>query len=425
MALEDANLAENNFDAEGRRTWGTSITVEGMTFATSLFWQPLQNQEDPFSEVGEASEGILEGADLFCIKPGKAPQFGICVSHEGYKSGESVAAVTLSTALSDRSSFIAVFQTSQGWWYTCVRNDIILSDGDMLFLSEEDAKSQFISMLAVPDWGRKIAPKEWGLEDTEYLDLEKLMQRGVHSKLQKIKGLRGAKLLLIVGISVVVVLWLLSNIIDALLFTPKKRQVIVPVQPKVIQKVEKAPEIKPWESLNNPTQIMTECMTKIQQLIQIMPPGWEINNLSCTPGGVSTSWNRKIGRLSWVKKALDVSKINFSYRTFSDTGDSVSAGVSLGKIMQISSPPLKSPTELRETLNDFFQSINQNVALSDGSYTSPERNIYRFIGFKFSSGYNPKVWSDLLTKFSGLNIKMINYSPSNEIWEYEGAIYAL
>lgn len=425
MALEQANLADNNFDADGKKTWGTSITVEGVTFATSLFWQPLQNQEDPFSEVAEASEGILEGADLFCIKPGKAPQFGIGVSSEGYKSGESVAAVTLSTALSDRSSFIAVFQTKQGWWYTCVRNDIILSDGDMLFLSEEDAKNQFISMLAVPDWGRKIAPKEWNLEDTEFIELEKLMQRGLHSKLQKIKGLRGAKLLLIIGISVVVVFWLLTNIIDALLFTPKQRQVIVPVQPKVIPKVEKAPEIKPWETLNNPTQIMTECMSKIHQLTRIMPPGWTIGNLSCTPSGVSTSWSRQIGRLSWVKKALDVSKVNFSYRTFSDNGSSVSAGVSLGKIMQIASPPLKSPTELRETLNDFFQSINQNVSLSDGSYTSPEKNIYRFIGFKFSSRYNPKVWSDLLTKFSGLDIRMINYSPSSEIWDYEGAIYAL
>lgn len=426
MALEDANLTDINSDAEGKRTWGTKITVDGTSYATSLFWQPLQNQDDPFTEVGEASEGILEGADLFCIKPGKAPQFGICVSHEGYKSGENVAAVALATALSDRSSFVAVFQTDKGWWYTCVRNDIILSDGDMLFLNEEDAKNQFISMLAVPDWGRKIAPAAWGIEETEDIELEKLMQRGLHSKLQKIKGLRGATLLMVIGISAVVVFWLLSNIINALFFTPKKRPVIVPVQPKIIKPVvEKAPEVKPWERLNDPSQIMSECMAKIEQLVRIMPPGWQIGNLNCTPAGVSTSWSRQIGRLSWVKKALDVSGIQFSYRTFSDTGDSIAAGVSLGKIVQISSPPLKSPTELREILNDFFQGINQNVSLSDGSYTSPEKNIYRFIGFRFSSTYNPEVWSGLLTKFSGLEIKVINYSPSTNIWTYEGAIYAL
>lgn len=421
--LDNDNLVDNNLDIDGVRTWGTGITIDGITYATSLFWQPLQNKEDPFAEVGEASEGILEGADLFCIKQGKAPQFGICVSHEGYKSGQNVAAVTLATALADRSSFIAVFQTPNGWWYTCVRNDIILSDGDMLFLSEEDAKNQFISMLAVPDWGRKIAPKEWGIEETEDISLQQLLQRGMNAKLQKIKGLRGAKLLMVIGISAVVGFWLLSNIINALLFTPKERPVIVPVQPKVVQKVEKAPEIKPWERLNNPITIMSECFELTQKLQKIMPPGWSIGPMQCSQSGVTTSWNRNMGRMSWVKKALDKSGVNFSFRTFSDTGTSIAAGVSYNKIMQISSPPMKSSVELRETMNNLFQSIGQNVSLSDGSFTSPEKNIYRFVGFKFTSRYNPVVWGDLLTKFSGLDIKMINYNGGE--WSYEGAIYAL
>ena len=170
--LEDANLADDDYDGRNvQRSWGTSITVGGTTYATSLFWQPLQNVTDPFQEVEDASEGVLEGADLFCIKGGKAPQFGICVSHEGYKGGEAVAAVSLATAMSNISSYVAVFKTPQGWWYTCIRNDIILSDGDMLFLNEQEAKDQFLSMLAVPDWGRKIAPPEWGIEETEYPDL--------------------------------------------------------------------------------------------------------------------------------------------------------------------------------------------------------------------------------------------------------------
>lgn len=421
--LDNVSLVESNQDSDGKKTWGTSITVDGVTYATSLFWQPLQNQEDPFTEVGEASEGILEGADLFCIKPGKAPQFGICVSHEGYKSGQNVAAVALATAFADRSSFIAVFKTPQGWWYTCVRNDIILSDGDMLFLSEEDAKNQFISMLAVPDWGRKIAPKEWEIGETEDIPLSQVLQRGMPAKLQKIKGLRGAKLLMVIGISAVVGFWLLSSIINTLLFTPKQRPVIVPVQPKVIKKVEKAPEIKPWEKLSNPTQIMSECYDKIQQLKRIMPPGWTIGALQCSQTGVTTSWTRNLGRMSWIRKALDKSGVKFSFRSFSDNGNSMAAGVSYDKIDQISSPPMKNLVELRETLNNLFQSIGQSVSLSDGSFTSPEKNIYRFVGFKFSSRYNPLVWSDLLIKFSGLDIKMINYD--GEVWTYEGAIYAL
>ena len=424
--LDDAKFADT--EAEGpNKTWGTNITVDGQTYATSLFWQPLQNQDEPLAEVVEASEGILEGADLYCIKPGKAPQFGICVSHEGYKSGQTVAAVALATALADRSSFIAVFKVDEGWWYTCVRNDIILSDGDMLFLNEEDAKNQFMSMLAVPDWGRKIAPEEWNIEDTESIHLEHLLQRGTTTKLQKIKGLRGAKLLMVVGISAVVGIWLLSNLIDALLFTPVKRPVVVPVQPKVVKKVEQAPIIKPWETLKNPTQIMIQCTVIVRDLRRILPPGWTIGSFKCSQSGVTTSWTRNVGRMSWMRKALDESGVKFSFRNFADSGNSLAAGVNYTKVDQIASPPTLSLPALRATLNNLFQSIGQKVNLSNGTFkqkiNEKESRSYRYVGFSFSSKYNPLVWNALLTKFSGLDIKVISYN--GEEWKYEGAIYAL
>ena len=424
--LDEAKFSEE--DTEGSvRTWGTSITVDGQTYATSLFWQPLQNQEEPLTEVTEASEGILEGADLYCIKPGKAPQFGICVSQEGYKSGQVVAAIALSTALADRSSFIAVFKVDEGWWYTCVRNDIILSDGDMLFLNEEDAKNQFTSMLAVPDWGRKIAPEEWNIDDAENIKLEHLLQRGTTAKLQKIKGLRGAKLLMIVGISAVVGLWLLSSLIDALLFTPVKRPVVVPVQPKVDPKVERPPVIKPWENLKNSSQIMQGCVSIIKKLQRILPPGWEIGDFTCSQSGVSTSWKRTFGRMSWIKRSLNNSGINFSYTNFSEDGNNLAAGVNYPVVETISSPPMVSLPTLRETLNNTFQSIGGKIELNNGVFTQNygenERYTYRYVGFRFSSNYNPLIWDNLLTKFSGLDIKVIKYDGST--WNYEGAIYAL
>lgn len=424
--LDNTNISDNNAD-DVARTWGTHITVSGQTYATSLFWQPLQNQEEPITEIIEASEGILEGADLYCIKPGKAPQFGICVSQEGYKGGTVAAAVSLATALADRSSFIAVFKVPEGWWYTCVRNDIILSDGDMLFLNEEDARNQFTSMLAVPDWGRKIAPESWNIEDVENIQLEHILQRGTTAKLQKIKGLRGAKLLMVVGISVVVGLWLLSSLIDALLFTPVERPVVVPVQPKVVKKVERVPVTKPWEKLKNPAQIMSSCVLGIRQFKSILPPGWDIGTFSCSQNGVTTSWTRTFGRMSWMKMALDKTKFKVSYANFANDGNSVAAGINYPKIEVISSPPTLSLPKLRETLNNLFQSIGGTITLSNGSFaqtiSEDERYTYRYIGFSFTSTYNPLVWSSLLTKFSGLDIKVINYNGSD--WTYEGAIYAL
>ena len=423
--LEEAKLIDEEYEKKNNRTWGVGFDLDGTWYATSLFWQPLQNQEDPYTEVGEASEGVLEGADLFCIKPGKAPQFGICVSEEGFKTGNQAGAVALATALSDRSSFIAVFKVGNGWWYTCVRNDIILSDGDMLFLNEEEAKEQFMSMLAVPDWGRKIAPPEWEIEDTEYPDLGRLLSKGAKSKLQKIKALRGTKLMLLIGVSAVVGFWLISNIISGIFFTPKKMPVVVPVKPKIVRKVETKPEVRPWESLVAPQAIMHKCANGIAAVQGILPPGWKLGDLTCTPGGIVTTWTRQIGRVSVINHALDKSGVAFARRAVSDNGESVAATIPLGRLQKMPSPPTKNAGDLKYAINDLFQSIGQPITLTNTTYTSPNGTVYRMIGFKFTSQQNPITWSNLLTKFSGLEIKSIIYRIDQKTWEYEGTIYVL
>lgn len=424
--LEEAKLLDDDIErTSSKKTWGTSITVDGTTYATSLFWQPLQNASDPFQEVEEASAGVLEGADLFCIKGGKAPQFGICVSHEGYKNGETVGAVALATALSEIGSYVAVFKTDQGWWYICIRNDIILSDGDMLFLSEEEAKTQFMSMLAVPDWGKKIAPKEWEIEETEEMDVGELLMRGAKSKLQKIKALRGTKLFAIIAISAVVGIWLLSSLVDTLFLTPTVRPIVVPVKPKVVQKAEPVVEIKPWEKVPNAKTIMQNCYTGIVDLNKILPPGWTIGNISCSNGSAATSWARNVGRVSWAKKALDDSGLNFSGYSFSSDGNSLSATLSLPRAEEQLNPPQKNLMELQNELNDLFQSIGVKISLSIGSAKSSTGMAYRTLQFSLDSEYNPQTWVELLTKYSGLEIKLITYSPQSKNWHYEGMIYVL
>ena len=103
----------------------------------------------------------------------------------------------------------------------------------------------------------------------------------------------------------------------------------------------------------------------------------------------------------------------------------LAASVSIGDISVRNDKPNRNINDLRNTLNDFFQAINHDVALMDGEYTSNRKNIYRFIKFKFSSVNNPMVWKDLLTKFSGLEISMIKYNNNGNLWDYEGVIYAL
>ncbi len=422
--LDDAKMPDDDYAADQERNWETLFTSGGVEFATSLFWQSLQNQETPLPEIIESSQGILEGADLYCVKKGKTPQFGICVSTDGYKPGLNVGAISLATALSDQPSFVAVFKVPNGWWYVCVRDDVILANGDMLYLSEEDAKKQFMSMLMVPDWKLKIAPPEWNIEDTLYPELEDLLARGSKVKLQKINT-RGKMFYAIAGVGAFVVLYIAYELFMSLFETKPAAPVVVPIKPKVVKTEEVPPEPKPWENLPDPVAVFSGCRSKIMDLVQIMPPGWKINEVTCTTGGANTSWTRQFGRISIADQALTASGLNFSARSISNDGKSVMAALSLGKIETEPSEPTKSQLDLKINLNEFFQSIDQTVSLTDDSYTSPQKNVYRSVKFKFSSNYNPEIWSGLLTKFSGLKINLIKYNPDTGVWYYEGAIYAL
>ena len=150
-----------------------------------------------------------------------------------------------------------------------------------------------------------------------------------------------------------------------------------------------------------------------------------MSEITCNAGGASTSWIRSTGRILYVNDAMEKSGLNFASKSFDAEGNVLAASVSIGDISVRNDKPNRNINDLRNTLNDFFQAINHDVALMDGEYTSNRKNIYRFIKFKFSSVNNPMVWKDLLTKFSGLEISMIKYNNNGNLWDYEGVIYAL
>jgi len=425
----DDSVLDDEYGGNAHRTWGTSISIGGVSYATSIFWQPLQNPSDPMQEIESSASAVMEGADLFCIKGGRTPQFGICVSQEGFKSGQYVAAVSLVGAMDNLSSFIGVFKVPEGWWYVCVRNDIILSDGDILFLNEEEAKNQFLSMLVVPDWGMKIAPSSWEIEETKEISIEESIQRGPHVKLKKIKGLRGTKLLLIVVLSIVVGGWLVSSLIDKLLFTPVKKPVVVPIRPKVMAPVEEVKPIpKPWESLVNPQLFVDNCFHNIKKIRSLEPPGWQIGSIVCNGKSVSTSWTREVGFLSIAQQTIEKSDIKLSSHWFNETGTMLSASIALPEIPTVESAPKYNTVELRNVINNEFQSINLPISLSNSSFevvNGNNRQTFRQVKFQFNSPHDPVRWLGLLIKYSGIEFNLITYSPKDNNWHYEGVIYVL
>lgn len=403
------------------KAWRSSFTERGVTYAASLFWQPLLNEDKPMPEIREAAENILEGADLYVTRKGKSSQFGLAASSQGFLPGSPSAAISLISGLGTVTSFLGVFKVDTGWWYICFRNDVILSDGDTLFISEKDAKNQLIAMLAVPDWDIVFAPAEWNIEDTKSDPLGSMLERGIQTRLNKINANNDTLMLAVIVVCFAVISWFGYTTLKDLFFSAPEEPVIEPVE---VVEPKLPPEPKPWIELPNPRDVLRECYLATQKVVQVVTPGWHIEGVTCTPSsGLVTSWRRDLGRLVWIEQALNVSGVKFSSRVLGRDGSTVMVSVPIGEITKLNSPPEYNEGDLINTINDLNQTLGINIHATPKTWVSPRGTKYNLMSFSISSNNDPLIWSDLLMKFSGLTIDTVKYDINSGTWTYKGEIY--
>ena len=403
------------------KAWRSSFTERGVTYAASLFWQPLLNEDKPMPEIKEAAENILEGADLYVTRKGKSSQFGLAASTQGFAPGLPSAAISLISGLGTVTSFLGVFKVDTGWWYICFRNDVILSDGDTLFINEKDAKNQLIAMLAVPDWDIVFAPAEWNIEDTKADHLGPMLEKGIQTKLAKINAGNDTLMLAVIIVCFAVISWFGYTTLKDLFFSAPEEPVIAPVE---VEQPELPPEPKPWVELPNPRDILRECYFATQKVVQVVTPGWHIEGITCSQGaGLVTSWKRDMGRLTWIEQALNVSGVKFSSRVLGRDGSTVMVSVPIGEITKLNSPPEYNEEDLVNTINDLNQTLGIGISIAPKSWVSPRGTKYNLLSYSITSNNDPLIWSDLLMKFSGLTIDTITYDINSGTWTYKGDIY--
>ncbi len=443
MPLDDDVFAEEPIGAENQTPnvaqgeeeapWGATMTVGNTVYAASIFWQPLQDPDNPLPEVRETAENVLDNADLYVVRPSGMPQYGLGISSEGHRAGMPVAALGLVDTFSDVPSSVSVFKVPEGWWFIAVRNDLILSEEDMLFLREEDAKKNFISMMAVPDWGRKIAPASWEIEGTEELDIGEVLAKSTKVKLQKLKTEFGAKNIVYIAAIVIALGWLgyytVSNYFGG---DEVIREVIAP--PPIIKPVIDKPKVQnepmPWDSLVLSTELATSCADAIKILTSYQVPGWKLGDINCKATGLSTTWSLLWGRIAFLKEALKIYDIKNLHFSVSEDGKSAAGTIPFNNIKKIASPPAMKANDVMTELTDVFQALNLPVTISiTNVQTEPTQKnampmyLYSFVSFAFSSEIPPADWESFFNSFASLEITDIMYNPESNIWKYEGRIY--
>lgn len=419
-----------------------TIVVDGTIYAVGLMWQSLQNPDDPIPEIREIIESE-PGLDLYCLRPASAPQYGVGRKSMGHQEGQPSAAAAVASTYANKTSVCAVFRVKEGWWFVSIRNDLILSEEDRLFTTEEEAQRAFFSMMAVPDWEVKIAPKEWEIEGSEQVILSNLIKNARKIRLVELSAAKRTQFLIVVAVVIVLLIAGVFYLISSLWETVFTQEKIVAVPtPEIIKPIEPAPEKpKPWEKVPETKTFLNKCWNNSYQLDTMTIPGWKLGSVVCTPTGITTDWTKSWnpgGRIAWLKSAINEYKISKVDIQLNEAGTNATGAISFNDIPLVASVPGLDDNQIRDELTDIAQATNLPIQFSkqtvldppnnaDGS-VPPNQQTYTYFAFTISSAYTPWEWKTFFDKFTGLELLKIEFNPDEAStinkWKYEGRIYA-
>lgn len=445
----EQSIQSNQIDTSLENPSQGTVTIRKQKYAVGLVWQPLQDPDNPTPEIREAMETDSD-SDLYCLRITSTPQYGLAKSSLGHRSGELSLAATVASALSDKTSICAVFKLDEGWYFLAIRNDLILSENDVLFKTEAEAEDAFYSMMAVPDWDLKIVPAEWNIEGAISRTIDTVIRDArTKVRLEELGAKRRNQALLFIGVILVLVFVLVFySMLNV--FTPviQSEEKIEPIPiPEIIKPVEPTPEKpKPWEKIPDTKAFLNKCWNNAYQLKALNIPGWSLGIITCSNTALTTSWSRGDARIwkaqpriAWVKAALNEYKLTNVNLRINNDGASANGQVVFYDIPLIASVPIYTEQQLWEELTDIKQAAKLNLTFQRHTVLDPPNNPdgskpdhqqeYVYFVFSITSPFTPFEWMTFFEKFPGLELTKIEFNPATESkdqnkWKYNGRIYA-
>ena len=413
-----------------------TIEVAGKVYAVGLFWQPVQEEKNYLKEIKATVQTVVTTANLYCLKKGAATQYGLGSTSAGHKSGMLSGASGIANALRDKSSAICVFKIKEGWWFITIRNNLILSEEDTVYTDENDAKEAFESMLSIPDWGYKIAPAEWGIEETTEMSAEDLLGRGQAIELKKIDS-NTTKNLMIIALIGLFGWWYYQKQQEK---AELKRKLLEKKRQEEIRKAmppppPPPPPPAPWEMLVDPEDFAKKCTILIVNSTGTVP-GWELNNSSCKEKQLSATWKRSYGTAGWIFEAQKFGVLPKDMKlSASDSAYNTVLGVlQIPDMKRVYSKPNLEKGDIQKKLNGIFHSLkltglkleNKNTVVKDPKNPSYSAT-YPYTSFKFTDvAYRlPLGWVKLLKDVGAVEVDTISWNGKKKNWEYSGKIYEL
>lgn len=349
---------------------GSTIDINGQSFAIELAWQPLSNAR-PRSELpglfGSGKETRRVGQEFECDLVGWSVE-SADVQH-GFASSANrlnkvcALAPTLIRVLRQeheddaRNFILAIPYGGDRLYYLAVQDGVILPESDRL-LSEDEAQIQVLNEMTADGWALVYAPAHWGIADSLESSLEDLLFDGRKLRIKPARYMYVAPIaknpvVVLAPVAAVAGLavagWYGLSFYQNYQYEQQLEAQRLAAESQQIESLPPPPP--PWVSSARAPLVWEACLAASREL-PLWPGNWLLENVDCTAGGLTASWRR--GEHGWISHLKSV----VPGIVVSPDGDSASLSIPLSSL-----PPAgegEVPPSQSERLID-MHSISQHL----------------------------------------------------------------
>ncbi len=413
------------------------INIHRKKYAVGLFWQPIAAGYFARGYARILSKTVDKKLNLFAEC---RDMVGLGSKKLGQKVGMSSAAAEVLNALSEFTSFLAVFQVDKLYYLVVVRNGIILED--KLFDNEEQARAEYFNLSEIPDWGALFAPSAWGMPRSIERNLEDLIAGNYHSLLKPISRIKTG-----IASGVLLVFFVLGLIYFfrepiSQMFVSKPQ--VANINPELvaeykrqieeknkqldkqfeIEKKEPEPLVFPYDYLPDPIQRAAVCYQAIGFLMQPIT-GWNQLSVDCGETHAIARLSRDFGTLTdFYLIATELMPASFVQE---ESENSILVQATLPSLTTYASLDERDAATIVRDVNSLFQGLNMpvetNVVL-DSITNGFETASYNVVEVAAESKLEPVNFMEIFQDFDGVYMSRCMWNVQNRTWNYEVIIYA-
>ncbi len=414
------------------------ITVHRKKYAVGLFWQPTGVGQRVRNYARTLARSVDKKLNLYTEYRAMT---GLGARRNGLHAGMLSAAAEVVDALSEYSSFLAVFEIGSTFYLVAVRNGVILED--KLFQNAATARAEYARLFEIPDWSALIAPASWAMPRAIERKASDIITGRARAILRPISHFRG---IVFSGILLAVFLALVLGVFRGELGEMMRRQPQVSqIDPELAAEYRRQIEEKnkqldaefniqkpiPPEPLvmpyNNLPDVMGRASVCFQAIGFLMQPilGWNQVSASCNESDARANIRRSFGTLGDFYAIAGEKMPNAFVDELGE--DNLVINAVLPSVKTVASQDERDAESIVRDLTTVFQGMGTDADInivSDTLTNGVDIAELHIVEVAASSKLVPMQFMEIFSEFGGVYMAKCTWDATRRTWNYEVIIYA-